>query len=150
MHLKDLLRLLVRIGYCIPVPDFYPVLHGICCRKSSVIYNVNWVNAELWKWTNQPINHWISMEIININKSHVSHLFKLSVLHIIILDIYINHLYSIIKAWHYDILSLSGTIYEHACMLHVVTVSVTLSLTDIVTVTLTGHSIDFVVTSRII
>ena len=29
MHLKDLLGSMVRVGYCIPVPDFYLVLHGI-------------------------------------------------------------------------------------------------------------------------
>ena len=28
--LIDLLGSLVRVGYCIPVPDFYLVLHGLC------------------------------------------------------------------------------------------------------------------------
>ena len=29
MHLKDLLGSIVRVGYRIPVPDFYLVLHGL-------------------------------------------------------------------------------------------------------------------------
>ena len=29
MHLKDLLGLIVRVGYCVPVPDIYLVLHGL-------------------------------------------------------------------------------------------------------------------------
>ena len=33
MHLKDLLGSFVRVGYCIPVPDFYLVLYGLRCRK---------------------------------------------------------------------------------------------------------------------
>ena len=33
MHLKNLLGSLVRVGYRIPVPDFYLVLHGLRCRK---------------------------------------------------------------------------------------------------------------------
>ena len=37
MHLKDLLGSFVRVGYRIPVPDFYLVLHGLCCRKSTII-----------------------------------------------------------------------------------------------------------------
>ena len=37
MHLKDLLRLIVRVGYCIRVPDFYLVLHGLRCRKNTVM-----------------------------------------------------------------------------------------------------------------
>ena len=35
MHLKDLLGSIVRVGYHIPVPDFYQVLHGLRCRKST-------------------------------------------------------------------------------------------------------------------
>ena len=31
MHLKDLLGPFVRVGYRIPVPDFYLVLHGLRC-----------------------------------------------------------------------------------------------------------------------
>ena len=31
MHLKDLLGSIARVGSCIPVPDFYLVLHGLCC-----------------------------------------------------------------------------------------------------------------------
>ena len=37
MHLKDVLGLILRVGYCIPVPDFYLVLHGLCCRKSTIM-----------------------------------------------------------------------------------------------------------------
>ena len=37
MHLKDLLGSFLRVGYRIPVPDFYLVLHGLRCRKSTVI-----------------------------------------------------------------------------------------------------------------
>ena len=37
MHLKDLLGSFVRVEYHIPVPDFYLVLHGLCCRKSIII-----------------------------------------------------------------------------------------------------------------
>ena len=33
MHLKDLLGSFVRVGYCILVPVFYLVLHGLGCRK---------------------------------------------------------------------------------------------------------------------
>ena len=33
VHLKDLLRSIARVGYCIPVPDFYPMLHGLQGRK---------------------------------------------------------------------------------------------------------------------
>ena len=34
MHLKDL-GSFVRVGYRIPFPDFYLVLHGLGCRKST-------------------------------------------------------------------------------------------------------------------
>ena len=27
----------VRVGYRIPVPDFYLVLHGLCCRKNTIM-----------------------------------------------------------------------------------------------------------------
>ena len=37
MHLKDLLGSFVRVGYRIPVPDFYLVLHGLRCRKSTIM-----------------------------------------------------------------------------------------------------------------
>ena len=33
IHLKDLLGSIVKIGYRIPVPDFYLVLHGLRCRR---------------------------------------------------------------------------------------------------------------------
>ena len=36
MHLKDL-GSFVRAGYRIPVPDFYLVLHGLRCRKSTIM-----------------------------------------------------------------------------------------------------------------
>ena len=35
MHLKDLLGSVVRVGYRIPVPDFYLVLHGLRCWESN-------------------------------------------------------------------------------------------------------------------
>ena len=31
MHLKDFLGSIVRVGYRIPVPDYYLVLHGLRC-----------------------------------------------------------------------------------------------------------------------
>ena len=34
MHFKILLGSIARVGYCIPVPDFYLVLH-VHCRKST-------------------------------------------------------------------------------------------------------------------
>ena len=37
MHLKYLLGSFVREGYCIPVPDFYLVLHGLCYPKSIIM-----------------------------------------------------------------------------------------------------------------
>ena len=37
MHLKDLLGSMVIVGYRIPVPDFYLVLHGLRCRKSTIM-----------------------------------------------------------------------------------------------------------------
>ena len=41
MHLKDLLGSFVRVGYRIPVPDFYLVLHGLRCRKSIIMDQTN-------------------------------------------------------------------------------------------------------------
>ena len=35
-HLKDHLGSIARVGYCIPVPDFYLVLHGLRCQKSTI------------------------------------------------------------------------------------------------------------------
>ena len=37
MHLKDLMGSFVRVGYCTSVPDFYLVLHGLYCRKSTIM-----------------------------------------------------------------------------------------------------------------
>ena len=37
MHLKDLLGSFVRVGYRIQFPDFYLVLHGLRCRKSTIM-----------------------------------------------------------------------------------------------------------------
>ena len=37
MHLKDLLGSFIRVGHRIPVPDFYLVLHGLRCRKSTIM-----------------------------------------------------------------------------------------------------------------
>ena len=36
MHLKDL-GSIARVGYCIPVPDFYLVLHSLRCHKSTIM-----------------------------------------------------------------------------------------------------------------
>ena len=44
MHLKDLLGSFVRVGYRIPVPDFYLVLHGLRCRKSTIMNLTNQIN----------------------------------------------------------------------------------------------------------
>ena len=41
MHLKNLLGSFVRVGYHIPVPDFYLVLHGLRCRKSTIMDQTN-------------------------------------------------------------------------------------------------------------
>ena len=38
MHVKDRLGSIVRVGYCIPDPDFYLVQHGLCCRKSTIMH----------------------------------------------------------------------------------------------------------------
>ena len=35
--LKDLLGSIVRVGYHIPFPDCYLVLHGLRCRKSTIM-----------------------------------------------------------------------------------------------------------------
>ena len=35
--LKYLLRSIAKVGYHIPVPDFYVVLHSIRCRKITLI-----------------------------------------------------------------------------------------------------------------
>ena len=48
MHFIDPLGSIARVGYCIPVPDFYLVLHGLCCRKK---HNNGLIN--------QSINHLI-------------------------------------------------------------------------------------------
>ena len=37
MHLKDLLGSFVRVGYHIPVLDFYLVLHSLRCQKSTIM-----------------------------------------------------------------------------------------------------------------
>ena len=36
MHVKDLLWLITRVGYRIPVTDFYLVLHVLRCQKSTL------------------------------------------------------------------------------------------------------------------
>ena len=42
MHLKDLLGSSARVGYCIQFPDFYLVLHGPRCWKSTIMdYSIN-------------------------------------------------------------------------------------------------------------
>ena len=35
--LKGLLGSIVGVGYRIPVPEFYLVLHGLCCRESTIV-----------------------------------------------------------------------------------------------------------------
>ena len=51
MLFKDLLGSIARVGYCIPVPDFYLVLHGLKCRKSTImdksIHNINSLTVSL-------------------------------------------------------------------------------------------------------
>ena len=37
MHYKDLLGSTVRVAHCIPVQDFYHVLHDFRCLKSTLI-----------------------------------------------------------------------------------------------------------------
>ena len=37
MHLKYILGSIGRVGYRIPVPDFYLVLHGLRCRKITIM-----------------------------------------------------------------------------------------------------------------
>ena len=37
MHLKDLLGSIARVGYCILLPDFYLVLHGLHCQESTIM-----------------------------------------------------------------------------------------------------------------
>ena len=37
MHLEDLQGSTPRVGCRIPVPDFYLVLHCLCCRKSTIM-----------------------------------------------------------------------------------------------------------------
>ena len=38
MHLKDFLGSIATVGYCIPgCPDFYLVLHGLRCQKSTIM-----------------------------------------------------------------------------------------------------------------
>ena len=37
MHLKDLMGSIARVGYCIPVPDFYLVLKVLRCQKSTIM-----------------------------------------------------------------------------------------------------------------
>ena len=37
MHFKVLLGSITRVEYCIPAPNFYLVLHGLCCRQSTLV-----------------------------------------------------------------------------------------------------------------
>ena len=39
MYLKDLLGSFVRVGYCIPIPDFYLVVHGLKFTVEKERYN---------------------------------------------------------------------------------------------------------------
>ena len=45
MHLKDLLGSIVRVGYHIPVANFYLVLHALRCRKSSIMDKIKPING---------------------------------------------------------------------------------------------------------
>ena len=62
MHYKDLLGSIVRVGYCISVPDLYQVLHGHDAKKAL-------------DWINQSIDHSIYEEVqpsMNIFYDHPS------------------------------------------------------------------------------
>ena len=37
IHLKDFLGSIVRVGFCIPLLDFYLVLHDLRCRKGTIM-----------------------------------------------------------------------------------------------------------------
>ena len=37
MYYEDLLGPIAKVGNCIPIPNFYPVLHDIRCRKGTLI-----------------------------------------------------------------------------------------------------------------
>ena len=50
MHLKDLLGSMVRVGYRIPVSDFYLVLHGL---QIAALKALQWINQSL---INVPCN----------------------------------------------------------------------------------------------
>ena len=45
MHFKDILRSIARVGYCIMVPDFYLVLHGLQCQKK---HSIGWSIIPTW------------------------------------------------------------------------------------------------------
>ena len=48
LHYKDILGKITRIGYCIPVKDFYVVLYGLQCQKGILMDKIN-------QSINQPI-----------------------------------------------------------------------------------------------
>ena len=54
MHLKDLLGSFLRVGYRIPVPDFYLVLHGLRCRKSTIMDKS--INQSSFRAINMELN----------------------------------------------------------------------------------------------
>ena len=63
MHLKDLLGSIVRVGYRIPVPDFYLVLHGLHCRKSTILNGLNQTKM------------WTGLQVMYDNPGHKINLF---------------------------------------------------------------------------
>ena len=91
MYLKDLLGSIAIVGYCIPAPDFYLVLHGLRCRKGTLMDKYShqiicvvckWFDVENHSFTNDEISaiifptvwgasfygiHWIILSLICIS-----------------------------------------------------------------------------------
>ena len=89
MHYKDLLRSMVRVEYCILVPDFYLMLHGLWCRTVYQLCSgsdmLTWLNEcslccdvhkpLIFIWNNLLIwyysMHWYFHESWNINACYI-------------------------------------------------------------------------------